>query len=598
MSRTRPAARWRTPDAADAAVFATLAEGLRPQGERADKPALPEAVLRLLAARGIHGVDEAKRFLRPALADLMPAEALTDLARAADRLAAAVDGGELIVVHGDYDVDGMCATALLTRVLRAAGGRVEPFIPDRRTDGYDLGPAGVRFAVEQGARLVCTCDCGTTAIEPARALRAVGIDLIITDHHRLGAEVPEAFALVNPQRETDLGTRADSQLAAVGVAWKLMRTMVPRVQRARASAAWRDQLLALVDDQLELVALATVADVARLVGDNRIFVSEGLKRLASPRNPGLKALIRSAGLDEKRITAGRLSYTVAPRLNALGRIRHAKQGVALLLEDDPSRALDLARLCNEANAERQELDRAVLEQARARLGAVDLATARGLVLHGEGWEPGVIGIVASRIVELTHRPTFMIAVTHDGQAAVGKGSGRSVPGFDLHAALTACGDLLIKFGGHRAAAGLTIDPARIPEFAARFDAAVRASITDDLLTPELRPDLELDIHEADEALVDALRFLEPFGMGNPGPVLVSRGVKLRGGPRTVGADGLKLAFDTPTGPQEAVGWGMAARKAEIKRDGALDVVYRLEMNEFRGARTLQASLLDFRPVGG
>lgn len=596
MSRTRPAARWRAPDAADASVFATLAEGLRPQGERADKPALPEAVLRLLAARGVHGVEEAKRFLRPALADLMAAEALTDLVRAADRLAAAVDAGELIVVHGDYDVDGMCSTALLTRVLRAAGGRVEPFIPDRRTDGYDLGPAGVRFAVEQGAGLVCTCDCGTTALEAARSLRAAGIDLIITDHHRLGPEVPDAFALVNPQRESDVGARADGQLAAVGVAWKLMRTMVPRVARARASEDVRARLLTLVDDQLELVALATVADVARLVGDNRIFVSEGLKRLAAPGNPGLKALIRSAGLDEKRITAGRLGYTVAPRLNALGRIRHARQGVELLLEDDPSRALDLARLCNEANTERQELDKAVLESARGQLGAIDLATARGLVLHGEGWEPGVIGIVASRIVELTHRPCFMIAVTHDGTAAVGKGSGRSVPGFDLHAALAACGDLLVKFGGHRAAAGLTIDPARIPEFALRFDAAVRASITDDLLTPELRPDLELSIDEADAPLVDALRFLEPFGMGNPAPVLVSRRVQLRGGARTVGADGLKLEFETTSGPTEAVGWGMAPRKTEIVRDGRLDVVYRLEMNEFRGARTLQANLLDFRPA--
>lgn len=596
MSRTRPAARWRAPDAADASVFATLAEGLRPQGDRAGKPALPEAVLRLLAARGVHGVDDAKRFLRPALADLMPAEALTDLERAADRLAAAVDARELIVVHGDYDVDGMCATALLTRVLREAGGTVEPFIPDRRADGYDLGPAGLRFAVAQGARLVCTCDCGTTAVETARALRAAGIDLIITDHHRLGADVPDAFALVNPQRESEVGARADGQLAAVGVAWKLMRTTVPRVARVRGDDALRAQLLQLVDDQLELVALATVADVARLVGDNRIFVSEGLKRLAAPRNQGLKALIRSAGLDEKRITAGRLGYTVAPRLNALGRIRHAMQGVELLLEDDPSRALDLARLCNEANAERQELDKAVLESARAQLGDIDLAHARGLVLSGEGWEPGVIGIVASRIVELTHRPTFLIAVADDGRTRVGKGSGRSVPGFDLHAALSACGDLLVKFGGHRAAAGLTIDPDRIPEFAARFDAAVRASISEDLLTPELRPDLELEIEAADLALVDALRFLEPFGMGNPAPVLVSRGVKLRGGPRTVGTDGLKLEFETASGPREAVGWGMAPRRGEIVRDGLLDVVYRLELNEFRGARTLQANLLDFRPV--
>jgi len=552
----------------------------------------PEALFRLLVARGVREPDAAVRFLRPKVEHLTPPEALTDLVRAAERLVAAVKAGETIVVHGDYDVDGICSTALLTRVLRALGGTVEPFIPDRKTDGYDLGPAGVRKAIEVGARVVLTCDCGTTAVEPARALKQAGIDLIITDHHKLGAVVPEAYALVNPQREPDVATRADRHLAAVGVVWKLSQVLVSLL----------DGDPALVDEQLELVALATVADVAPLVGDNRILVAEGLRRMSTApasgqpdrRNRGLRALIRSASLDEKRLTAGRLGYTVAPRLNALGRVRKAITGVELLLADNDTTAMDLAAECNRANAERQALDRAILDEAKARLDTMDIDAARGIVLHGEGWEPGVIGIVASRIVELTHRPTFMIAVTHDGTARVGKGSGRSVSGFDLHAALTACGDLLIKYGGHKAAAGLTIAPENIEAFAARFDAEARARLSADDLIPMLRPDLELSIDDANEALLGAMRHLEPFGIGNAGPVLVSRGVRLKGGARKVSTDGLKLEFVTVTGPREAVGWGMYGRAAEVPRDGAVDVVYRLEVNEFRGARTLQANLLDIR----
>jgi single-stranded-DNA-specific exonuclease len=220
------------------------------------------------------------------------------------------------------------------------------------------------------------------------------------------------------------------------------------------------------------------------------------------------------------------------------------------------------------------------------------------VLHGEGWEPGVIGIVASRVVELTHRPTFMIAVTADGGLRVGKGSGRSVPGFDLHAALTSCGDLLEKFGGHKAAAGLTIAPENIGAFAERFDAAAAAALSEEQLQPELRPDLELPIDAATQELAEALRFLEPFGMGNSGPVFLSRGVPVRGGARSIGTDGIKLELEAGRGPREAIGWGLASRAASLPRDARVDLVYRLEVNEFRNTRTLQANLLDLRPSDG
>jgi len=603
VSRTRPRARWQEVPAVDGAVVAALTAGLRGLTDGAGKPALPDALVRLLAVRGVGAVDDAARYLKPQREHLAPPESLTDLRRAAERLASAVRAGEPILVHGDYDVDGICSTSLLTRTLRALGADVTPFIPDRKADGYDLGPAGVKKALAIGARVVLTCDCGTTALQPARDLLAAGVDLIITDHHRLGAEVPVAYAIVNPQREADIETRADRHLAAVGVAWKLA-LVVSELLSTELGEDARNERRALLDDQLELVALATVADVAPLVGDNRIMVAEGLKKMATPpkagardrRNLGLRALVRSASLDEKRLTAGRLSFVVAPRLNALGRIRKALTGVELLLADEESAAMDLAAECNRANDERQQLDRSILEQAQAMLAGKDLATARGLVLYGEGWEPGVIGIVASRVVEMTHRPTFMIAVGTDGGVRTGKGSGRSIPGFDLHAALTACGDLLQKFGGHKAAAGLTIDAERIAEFAERFDAVAAAALTEEQLTPELRPDLELPIDAANEALLGAIRFMEPFGIGNPGPVLLSRGVPLRGGARKIGSDGLKLEFITSSGPREAVGWGMVGRSGDIPRDGAVDVVYRLEMNEFRGARTLQASLLDFRPT--
>jgi len=558
-----------------------LAAALRPNGDRADKPALPEALIRLLTVRGVRDPETAKQYLRPDRAHLTPPESLTDLTRAAERLVAAVRAGEMILVHGDYDVDGICSTALLTRVLRAVGAQVTYFIPDRKRDGYDLGPAGVAKAREVGASVVLTCDCGTTAVEPARALRAAGVDLIITDHHRLGAEVPVAYALVNPQREPDVATRADRHMAAVGVAWKL----------ASVVSGMLDGDAKLLDDQLELVALATVADVVPLVDDNRILVAEGLKLMQAPRNVGLRQLIRSASLDAKRVTAGRLGFTVAPRLNALGRVREALTGVELLLEEDEERATELARLCNEANAERQTLDRDILDQAKKMLETRDIAETRGIVLHGVGWEPGVIGIVASRIVEWTHRPTFMIAVTHDGTTRVGKGSGRSIPGFDLHAALTACGDLLVKFGGHRAAAGLTIAPERIPEFAARFDAVARSRLSDDDLVPEIRTDGELEVGSLTTSFVEELQQFEPFGAGNAAPRFVVRGLKVRSVRRQGKFGGRNVDLETAGG--SVIRGYVWSECSALQHGRVVDVVLSLNGESRDG---LSANIIDAKEV--
>ena len=577
MSRRRPASRWLPPAAAPATVAETLARALTPSPEQAGKQAVPLVVCQLLAARGVHSVDGAKRFLRPTLDQVESPERMIDLPRAADRLAQAVVRGETILVHGDYDVDGICSTTLMTKVLRGLGGVVTPFIPDRIADGYDLGPAGVAAAQRVGASVVLTCDCGTSAHAAATALRALGIDLIITDHHLPSGALPEAFAVVNPKR-VDCPS-ADKDLAAVGVAYKLARAVVARCGGDPAA----------VEGLLDLVALATIADVAPLRGENRVFARLGLAQLAASAHPGIRSLLRAARLDGKPLTAGRVGFTLAPRLNALGRLGQAIRGVELLLAEDEATANVIARECEELNAERQELNRRMLEEALREVETLDLDATWGIVLAREGWHPGVIGIVASRLVEATARPVMMVAV----QDGVGKGSGRSIPALDLHGVLADCRDLVVRFGGHRAAAGLTIEAARLPAFAERFDAQVRSRLTTDDLVPTLRTDLELAIDAVDETLERGLRHLEPFGVGNPGPIFVSRGVRIARGPRRIGTDGVKLALETPNGPLEGICWE-GARAEGIAVGATVDIAYKLEANEYQGRRTLQAVIQDLR----
>jgi single-stranded-DNA-specific exonuclease len=564
----RPPVRWtRAPHPAEGAARAL-----------ADALALPLPLGRLLIARGHDDPERAKRFLRPSLEQLHDPRLLKDLPQAVDRLARAIRAGETILVHGDYDVDGMCSTTLMTRAIRSLGGVAVPFIPDRRTDGYDLGPAGVRAAIDAQAGVVLTCDCGTSALEAALDLRAAGIDLIVSDHHLPGGPLPAAFAVLNPRREDD--ESPDKDLAAVGVAFKLALALVRELHGNEN----------VVLNSLDLVALATVADVAPLRGENRIFVRRGLALLGESKCVGLRSLIRSAGLEGKEITAGRVGYILGPRLNALGRLDRAIRGVELLLTEREDDALALARLCEEKNRERQDMDRKILDDAMQRVERLDLDETWGIVLSDAEWHAGVIGIVASRIVEQTARPVFMIAV-HDG---VGKGSGRSIPAFDLHAALGACGHLLVKHGGHRAAAGLTVEAGRIPEFTALFNEVARDRLTADDLVRELRVDLDLPLADATDDLERLLRHLEPFGSGNPGPTFLAEGVRVVTGARRIGADGVKLVVEAGERRIEAVGWGMAARAGELATGAMLDIVYKLERNEYRGATSLQLGLADFR----
>jgi single-stranded-DNA-specific exonuclease len=532
----------------------------------------------LLACRGFGEPDHAKAYLRPRLEHLHEPNSLADLDRAVERIVVALRENQTILVHGDYDVDGICSTTVMTRTLNTLGGNAVPFIPRRLQDGYDLSDAGVRAAKECGAKLVITCDCGTSAHGPVAELQASGIDVIVTDHHLPGGPLPPAYAVLNPKRPDCPST--DKDLAAVGVAFKLALALT------RAVGGNDGAVYAMLD----LVALATIADVAPLRGENRVLVRYGLKLLNDPQRPGVRAMIRAAGLDRKSLTAGRVGFILAPRLNAAGRLGSALRGVELMMSTSDEEANPIARELEELNARRQEIDRATLETARARVLEMDLPSTFGIALAGDGWHPGVIGIVASRIVEEFGRPTMLIAI----EGEQGKGSGRSISVFDLHGALTECRDLLQRFGGHRSAAGITIARDRVDEFAARFNAVAASRLTEDDLIPELRVDLELPLSEANAELETLLRYIEPCGVGNPSPLLVSRRLVVASPPRVVGKDGLKVAFSDEGRTLVMVGWGMAPRARELDVGMRVDVAYRLERDEWNGESRLQGRLADFR----
>ncbi len=560
--------RWIIPKPPDEDAVRALAEALL----------LPEIVCRLLLIRGFVTAEEAKSFLRPKLDRLHDPLSFLSMDKAVERLARAVREQELVFIHGDYDVDGICSTTILTRVIRWLGGKAMPFIPRRIEDGYDLSDAGVNAALAVGAKVVVTCDCGTGAVGPVARLCRSGVDVIVTDHHLPSGELPDCLAILNPKR-SGCGY-PDKDLAAVAVTWKLSLAL------ARALGASENPIWAMLD----LVALATVADVAPLRGENRVFVRWGLKMLAETRNIGMRALLRAAGLDKRELTAGRIGFILAPRLNAAGRLGHAIRGVELLLTENEHEANVIARELEELNHRRQEIDHATLEQARERVLAMDLDEQYSIVLADDTWHPGVVGIVASRLVEEFGRPTVLIALSGEQ----GKGSGRSIPKFDLHGALGQSRQDLLRYGGHRAAAGITIARDKVADFAARFNEVARSVLTPADLVPEIRVDLEVSIEGLDGRIESLFRHFEPFGIGNPTPVLLARNVTIARPPRPVGEHGLKLALDTGTGSLEALGWGLADRAAEFQPGTKVDVAFRLERDDYRGETYLQARIADIR----
>jgi single-stranded-DNA-specific exonuclease len=570
-----PAPRWVFPDPA--------AEDPVAVGRLQDELRLPAALCRLLVRRSHATPAAAKEFLRPHAGQIHAPETLAGIAEAVERLTRTIAKGETILVHGDYDVDGICATALYVRALREMGARAEAFVPHRLEDGYDLTAAGVAAAARCGARVILTGDCGIVAHGAVELARGQGIDVVVTDHHTPGETLPPAVAVVNPNRH-DCGY-AYKGLAGVGVAYKV----------CCALAAALGFPVERLTGYLDLVALATIADLAPLSGENRALVRWGLKVLPRTRNPGLAALLRSSGLAEKEeITAGQVGYILAPRLNAVGRMGEALRGVRLLLTDDEREADEIAAVLEEENRWRREVDAATLKQALDLLERdFDPARDRGVVLAREGWHPGVIGIVASRVVERIHRPTVLIALA-DGE---GKGSARSVPGFHLYEAMRGCAEHLTRFGGHTMAAGCAIREERVESFRTAFQARAAAALREEQLTPELRIDVELTLPEADHGMYRMLRHAAPFGMGNPTPTLGVRGVRAEGA-REVGSGHLKLTLAAAGASLPAIGFGMAERLPELRAAGGpLDVAFRLEENVWNGRTSLQARLMDLRPAG-
>ena len=562
------ARRWHVEPPPDAAAVAALARAL----------SVPAPFAAILLQRGHDGPETARRFLRPRREDLHDPSLLPDLPRAVERFAAAARAGETVLVHGDYDVDGQCATALLTRVLRRAGADAIPFVPHRLRDGYDLSDAGVRAAVAARAAVLVTLDCGTTALDAVRAARGAGMDVVVVDHHLPGAAWPDASAFVNPRRADSVYPYPD--LCGTGLAWKLALALA-------AAAGLPDGLTWRL---LDLVALATVADLVPLTGENRVLVRLGLKLMTETRWPGLAALVAVAGLAGKPLRTGHLGFALGPRLNAAGRVGEAMDGLRLLLTDDPAEAEALARRLDRQNTERQALDRRTLDEALADLaGAFDPARDVGVVLAREGWHPGVVGIVASRVLERVARPVFLVAV-HEG---IGKGSGRSVGGCDLHAALARCAPLLEKWGGHRMAAGLTIRAERIEAFRAAFNAACAEQVGPDDLVPTQRVDAVVAVGDLSDGLERLVRALEPTGVGNPGPVFGLEGVRLEGRLRPVGTDHVRLALGDGSGVLEAVAFGA---REEVERvigaaRGPLRAAVRLERDTWQGRDRLEGRLV-------
>lgn len=533
----------------------------------------------LLVQRGLGSPDQATAFLRPTLEALPDPMRLVGMAEAVAAIEAAVHAGRTILVHGDYDVDGQCATALLTRTLRHAGATVVPFVPNRMRDGYDFGPAGLARAHEVGAGLIVTCDCGITAVATVAAARDAGIGVVVTDHHLPGDQLPEALAIVDPQQPGD--DSGLTMLCGTGIAFLLAQAVVPALGLPEQ----------LPMHLLDLVALATVADVVPLNGPNRTLVRHGLRLLSNTRWVGLQALLETSGLAGKDLRSGQVGFILAPRLNAAGRLGDAMDGVRLLLSDEPAECRALAERLERLNTDRQALDQRILDEAlRQAEREAEVERHAALVLVGDGWHPGVVGIVASRVVERWGRPAFLIGM----EGEQGRGSGRSISRFDLHAALVQCADLLERFGGHRMAAGLTIRRDRLAAFRDRFRAVAAGLLAPEDLGPEQRVDLEIELTGATAELERLVRHLEPCGMGNPAPVFGIRGARF-GDPRTVGANHLKGNLCQGDRYLPAIGFHLADRAAGWIGTGPVDAAFRLETNEFRGATTLQARLMTIGP---
>lgn len=554
-----------------------------PAGELARALHISTVLAGLLISRGVESPEAARAFLTPSLDQLHDPMLLPQMEIAVERIRRALDNKEKLLVYGDYDVDGTTGAALLTRVLRALGGAVTHRVPHRRREGYDLHLPTVEEAHAAGITLIVTVDCGSSALDAIARANELGVDVVVTDHHEPGPQLPTALAIVNPHRR-------DSQypfpeLAGVGVALKLAQAL------ARSLNLDENALLLRFSD---LAALGTVADVMPLVGENRVIVAHGLRALPTSQKLGLRALAQVAGFDGKKTEVHHLSFGLAPRLNAIGRMDDANLALELLLTKDSGEASQLAKRLDDTNRQRQDEQARILEQALEQVADHDLADTRVLVLSSPGWHPGVIGIVASKIAETYLRPAILIAEDEN----VGRGSCRSIAGFHICDALGECGEFLARFGGHAMAAGFDIPLEHLEAFRARVNQIGRLRITDEDLVPEIHADMLLEPAQIGIRLVEELDQLAPFGQGNPRPLFITRAVELAGC-ATVGSAGIHLKLRVRgenAVPVDCMGWRMGSLCKELTVGERYDFCYELEINSFNGNRSAQMILKDLKPT--
>jgi single-stranded-DNA-specific exonuclease len=540
-------------------------------------------VARLLCQRGLGDAEIAQRFLNPSLDHLHDPLLLADMRVAVDRILAAIERKERIAIHGDYDVDGVTSTVILRRALELLGADVVHFIPERLKDGYGLQPAAIERLHAEGVALVVSVDCGIRGAEAARKARELGVDLIITDHHEPDTELPPALAVINPKRHDC--SYPDKYLAGVGVALKLVQALCRRADRE----AWMPGFI-------KVAAIGTLADVVPLVGENRVIAKLGLDLLTKgPHKIGLRSLLDVSGLGGKTIDSYHISFLVAPRVNAAGRMSTPDIATRLLLASDEAMAEEVRQLAmtlDGENIKRQEEEAEILAAAKKIVQTdPDIGARSVLVVAGEGWHRGVIGIVASKLVDAFHRPAIVLSV-EDG---VAHGSCRSIPKFDMLGALERCAHLFIRFGGHRQAAGLALDAARIKDLRLAVNA-----VADEILGPEdLMPRLRIDGDLAFRAITGHVAYgvsaLAPFGAGNPRPVFAARRVEIIDGPRKLKERHLKMALKQDGRIFRAIAWRAAERHDYLaEHKAAIDVAFSLEQNQYNGETFVELTLADLR----
>jgi single-stranded-DNA-specific exonuclease len=542
-------------------------------------------VARLLCLRGLGDAETAARFLDPSLDHLHDPFLLADLITAVERIEGAIARRERIAIHGDYDVDGITSTVILRRAIEMLGGEVVHFIPERLRDGYGLQPAAIERLHAEGVHLVVSVDCGIRGTEAARRAAELGLDLIITDHHEPDAELPSALAVINPKRHDC--RYPDKNLAGVGVALKLVQALCTRADRVRWLPAF-----------VKIAAIGTLADVVPLVGENRVIAKLGLASLSTSRHTvGLRALLEASGLTGKSIDSYHVSFMLAPRVNAAGRMSTPDIATRLLLATDETageEARTLAQQLNEENLRRQTEEADLVAQARKAIESDPAIGAHNvLVVGGDGWHRGVIGIAASKLVDAYHKPTIVLSIDGD----IAHGSCRSIPDFDMLGALEQCSDVFLRFGGHKQAAGLTMEATRVGEFRARINRYANDVLEPDQLRPRLRIDAALNLKHITQDLVSGLDRLAPFGLANPRPVFHAMPVEIVDGPRPIKDRHLKMTFRQDGRSFRAIAWRAAERAAFLSEHRAgVNLAFSLEQNQFQGETYLELSVADVKSL--